>query len=155
VTQSAKLTLAIQFATQLAIRRQELPRRFEFRKWAQAALLHEVVATIRLVDEAEGRQLNQDFRGKDYATNVLTFAYGADSEGGPLSGDVILCVPVVEREAMEQGKNLHAHYAHLTVHGMLHLQGYDHEDETEAVAMEAVESFIMTRLGLPDPYQDG
>ena len=86
---------------------------------------------------------------------MLTFAYGAEQEDGPLSGDIVLCAAVVEREAIEQGKALEAHYAHLTVHGMLHLQGYDHEAEDEAVAMEAVESFIMMRLGFPDPYQDG
>ena len=132
-----------------------LPTRVELRRWARAALLHDVVAALRLVDEEEGMQLNQDYRGKPQATNVLTFAYGAEEEGGPLSGDILLCVPVIEREATEQRVSREAHYAHLTVHGMLHLQGYDHEAEDEAVAMEAVESFIMMRLGFPDPYQDG
>lgn len=146
-----KLALAIQYAAEPA----SLPTRADFRRWAKAALLHDVAAALRVVDEAEGMQLNQDYRGKPYATNVLTFAYGAEQEGGPLSGDIILCAPVVEREATQQGKPLAAHYAHLTVHGMLHLQGYDHEAEAEAVAMEAIESFIMMRLGFPDPYQDG
>ncbi len=146
-----KLALTIQFAAMPA----NLPSRAEFRHWAKAALLHDVDATLRVVDEAEGTQLNQDYRDKPSATNVLTFAYGAEQEDGPLSGDIVLCAAVVEREAVEQGKAPLAHYAHLTVHGMLHLQGYDHEAEDEAVAMEAIESFIMMRLGFPDPYQDG
>ncbi len=151
MTVTAKLALAFQLATEPAL----IPARAEFRKWAKATLLHDVMATLRIVDEAEGLQLNQDYRGKPYATNVLTFAYGVEDQDGSLSGDIVLCAPVVAREATEQGKPLSAHYAHLTVHGMLHLQGYDHEIEDEAVAMEAVESFIMMRLGFPDPYQDG
>jgi len=149
--QPAKLALTIQNASEQA----KLPSRADFRRWAKAALLHDVAAALRVVDEAEGMQLNQDYRHKPYATNVLTFAYGTEQEGGPLNGDIVLCAAVVEREAAEQGKTLQAHYAHLTVHSMLHLQGYDHEAEDEAVAMEAVESFIMMRLGFPDPYQDG
>lgn len=147
----AKLELAIQYAAEPA----DTPSRASFRRWSKAALLRDVVAALRLVDEAEGVQLNLDYRGQNHATNVLTFAYGAEAADTPLSGDIVLCVAVVEREAREQGKSLEAHYAHLTVHGMLHLQGYDHEVEDEAVAMEAVESFIMMRLGYPDPYQDG
>jgi probable rRNA maturation factor len=145
-----KLELTIQFAVKA-----ELPSRADFRRWAQAALQADAAAVLRVVDEAEGRDLNRDFRGKDYPTNVLTFEYGPDLESGFLSGDLVLCAPVVEREAREQGKDLAAHYAHLTVHGMLHLQGYDHEKKKEAVTMEAVESFIMQRLGFPDPYADG
>ncbi len=148
----AKLALTIQYATGQSA---SLPTRADFRRWARAALLHDVTAALRVVDEPEGLQLNQDYRGKAYATNVLTFAYGADQEDGPLSGDMVLCAAVVEREAAQQGKTIQAHYAHLTAHGMLHLQGYDHESEEEAVAMEAVESFIMMRLGFSDPYQDG
>lgn len=151
MSDAAKLALALQYA----VKQDNIPTRAAFRRWAKAALLHDVAATLRLVDEAEGRQLNHDYRGKDKATNVLTFAYGAETEGEPLTGDIVLCVPVVEQEAIQQGKPLAAHYAHLTVHGLLHLQGYDHEVEDEAVAMEAVESFIMMRLGYPDPYQDG
>lgn len=148
---STKLALTIQFASE----QPDLPKRAEIRRWAKAALVADVAATLRVVDEPEGLQLNQDYRDRAYATNVLTFAYGSESEGEPLTGDMVLCAPVVEREAREQGKSLEAHYAHLTVHGMLHLQGYDHEVEEEAVAMEAVETFIMARLGYPDPYQDG
>ncbi|MDP2443316.1 rRNA maturation RNase YbeY [Rhodoferax sp.] len=146
-----KLALTVQFATMPV----NLPSRAEFRHWAKAALLHDVEATLRVVDEAEGMQLNQDYRDKPAATNVLTFAYGAEQDDGPLCGDIVLCAAVVEGEAVEQEKTLQAHYAHLTVHGMLHLQGYDHVVENEAIAMEAIESFIMMRLGFPDPYQDG
>ncbi len=114
----------------------------------------DAVVALRVVDEKEGRSLNREYRGKDYATNVLTFAYGADASGSPLAGDIVICAPVVAREAAEQGIRMKAHYAHLTVHGMLHLQGYDHETEAEAVTMESVESFIMQRLGYSDPYAE-
>jgi len=140
---SVKLALAVQYA----LRAEGLPTRGEFRRWAKAALLEPAELTLRVVDEAEGRSLNHDYRGKDYATNVLTFAYG----GTPLAGDIVLCAPVVAREAAEQGKPLAAHYAHLTVHAMLHLQNYAHEEERDAVTMEAVESFIVRALGFPEP----
>lgn len=142
------LDLAIQFAVKT-----ELPGRADFRRWARAALRGDVAAALRIVDTEEGRTLNRDYRGKDYATNVLTFEYGPDPETGALTGDIVLCAPVVEKEAKEQGKPLAAHYAHLTVHGMLHLQGYDHETgKADALAMEAVEGFIMQALGFPNPY---
>lgn len=146
-----RLDLAVQYAVDKA----GLPTRAQFRLWAQAALAHPAEATLRIVDTEEGRELNRDYRGKDYATNVLTFEYGpvADSVSAPLSGDIVLCAPVVAREAAAQGKSLEAHYAHLTVHGMLHLQGHDHEAEGEAAVMEALESFVMMRLGYSDPYQ--
>lgn len=117
--------------------------------------MHDAEVTIRFVEEGEGRRLNRDYRGKDYATNVLTFAY--DAAPAPhltalLCGDIVLCAPVISREAVEQGKPLADHCAHMVVHGMLHLQGYDHEHEGEATAMEAVEGFILRRLGFPDPY---
>lgn len=133
------------------------PKKHQIRRWAQAALLRDVDVTVRLVGEPEGRELNRNYRGKDYATNVLTFTYddehGAPAvEGAPLTGDLVLCMPVVVREAGEQGKSLDAHVAHLIVHGMLHLQGFDHEDEAEAVAMEARERDILRALGYADPY---
>ncbi len=143
-----RLDLNLQFA----VKKSERPRRSDFRRWAKAALMTDAVVALRVVDEAEGRALNRDYRGKDYATNVLTFAYGSSANGEPLSGDIVVCAPVVAREAAEQGIALEAHYAHLTLHGMLHLQGYDHETEAEAVTMESIESFIMRRLGYPDPY---
>lgn len=132
------------------------PKKHQIRRWAQAALLRDVELTVRLVGEAEGRALNRDYRGKDYATNVLTFVYDDDGrpvvEGAPLMGDLVLCVPVVVREAAAQGKSLDAHFAHLVVHGMLHLQGYDHEVEAEAAVMEARERDILRMLGYADPY---
>lgn len=147
-TDGLTLTLAIQYA----VDKTGLPDRSQLRLWAKAALLQPAEVTLRLVDAEEGRQLNRDYRGKDYATNVLTFDYGSEATH-ILGGDIVLCAPVITREAAEQGKPLLAHYAHMVVHGMLHLQGYDHElGETEAIAMEAVEGFIMRRLGFPDPY---
>jgi probable rRNA maturation factor len=143
-----RLELDIQFA----VKKSHRPRRSDFRRWAKAALMTDAVVTLRVVDEKEGRRLNHEFRGKDYATNVLTFAYGAPAMGEPLAGDIVICAPVVAREAAEQGITKKAHYAHLTLHGMLHLQGYDHETDAEAVTMESVESFIMQRLGYSDPY---
>lgn len=106
---------------------------------------------LRIVDKAEGRSLNHHYRSKDYATNVLTFVYG--EEGGRLSGDIVLCAPVVQKEARKQGKTLLEHYAHLTVHGLLHLQGFDHETEEEAREMEGLEVEIMQKLGFNDPYR--
>lgn len=144
-----KLSLAVQYA----VAGKTLPTRAELRRWAQAALKQDVQATLRIVGEAEGRALNRDFRGKGYATNVLTFVYGENPETGALTGDIVFCAPVVAREAKEQKKPLAAHYAHLVVHGFLHLQGHDHEIEAEAVVMEALESFIIQSLGYPDPYQ--
>jgi probable rRNA maturation factor len=148
--EAPRLELAIQYA----VDKIGLPGRAQLRRWAKAALAHDAVATLRIVDAEEGRQLNRDYRDKDYATNVLTFEYGPDETvtSAPMNGDIVLCAPVVAGEAAEQGKTLEAHYAHLVVHGMLHLQGYDHEDEGEAVVMEALESFVMMRLGYPDPY---
>jgi probable rRNA maturation factor len=105
--------------------------------------------TLRFVGAREGRALNRTYRGRDYATNVLSFAY---PEFKPLAGDIVLCAPVVAREAREQGKLLEAHYAHLVVHGMLHLQGFDHQHNREARAMEALETEIVTGLGYADPY---
>jgi len=147
-------TPALDLAVQYAVGRDGLPGRAQLRRWAKAALAHDAVATLRIVDDEEGRALNRDYRHKDYATNVLTFAYGQDEtlDAAPMTGDIILCAPVVAREAAEQGKPLEAHYAHLVVHGILHLQGYDHEDDAEAAVMEALETFVMIRLGYPDPY---
>lgn len=106
---------------------------------------------LRLVDETEGRELNKQFRGKDYATNVLTFVY---DDTQPLTGDIALCAPVVGAEAQQQHKDLLAHYAHLTVHGVLHLQGYDHLEDAEAAEMEQLETQILAKLGYPDPYAE-
>ncbi len=107
---------------------------------------------LRLVDADEARELNSQFRGRDYATNVLTFEYGIDPDG-TARGDIVLCVPVLEQEANEQGKTLRQHAAHLVIHGVLHALGYDHEDEDEAIQMEAMETALLADLGFPDPYQ--
>ncbi|WP_226816547.1 rRNA maturation RNase YbeY [Advenella sp. FME57] len=107
---------------------------------------------LRLVDTDEARELNSQFRGRDYATNVLTFEYGIDPDG-TARGDIVLCVPVLRQEANEQGKTLRQHAAHLVIHGVLHALGYDHEDEDDAVHMETVETALLASLGFPDPYQ--
>jgi len=127
-----------------------LPTRQRMRSWARATLLTDAQVTLRLVGRREGRTLNRDFRGKDYATNVLTFAY-LDIE--PVCGDIVLCAPVIAKEAREQRKPLQAHYAHLVVHGMLHLQGFDHENSDDARVMEALEAEIVAKLGYADPYE--
>lgn len=140
-----KLTLSVQYAVKPC----DAPSRAQIRSWAFAALEGDAEATVRLVDGEEGRELNRDYRNRDYATNVLTFVY----EQQPVcQGDLILCAPVVSREAAEQRRSVEAHYAHLVVHGMLHLQGYDHENDADAQSMEAVESHIMKKLGYTDPY---
>ena len=148
------LSLNVQRALKLA-ERKHAPRAPELRRWARAALRErDVEVAVRLVGEDEGRELNREYRGRDYATNVLTFVYGDEMplEGMPLYGDLVLCVPVVVREAAEQGKAVEAHFAHLMVHGMLHLQGFDHEEPAEAEVMEALETEILAGLGIADPY---
>ena len=121
----------------------------ELRRWVRATEPGAAEVTVRFVDAEEGRSLNAQYRGKNYATNVLTFAYARQPV---LSGDLVLCLPVVLREAAEQGKRADAHFAHLVVHGMLHLQGYDHESGADARIMEQLEREILGRLGYPDPY---
>lgn len=140
------LALSVQYA----IANDSLPSRQRLRSWAKAALLTDAQVTLRLVGGREGRALNCDFRGKDYATNVLTFAY---SDNEPLSGDIVLCAPVIAKEAREQRKPIEAHYAHLVVHGMLHLQGYDHDNNSDAKVMETLEAEIVVKLGYADPYE--
>jgi len=126
-------------------------------RWVRAALLGPAELAIRFVDAAEGQQLNRDYRGKDYATNVLTFAYNegaqiADDE--PTQADIVLCTDVLQREADEQKKTVEEHVAHLVVHGVLHAQGFDHETDEEADEMEQLERDIMEALQYPDPYAD-
>ena len=146
-----------------ALPRAGVPAAVSFRKWVAAALagrIREADLAIRLVDAKEGRALNRHYRGRDYATNVLSFP--ADLPEGlpegvrlPLLGDLVLCAPVVAREARDQGKPLAAHYAHLTVHGTLHLLGWDHGNDVEAEAMEQLEREILAGLGIDDPYREG
>jgi probable rRNA maturation factor len=144
---AVRLVLELQNAT----RSGRVPDSRKFRRWAKAALSRSAEVTIRIVGAAEGRKLNREYRGKDYATNVLTFVYEAVPRR-PLSGDLVLCAPVMAREAGEQGKDIEAHYAHLAVHGLLHLQGWEHESEADARAMETRETRLLARLGYPDPY---
>ena len=146
-----KLALSLQYADPRARAHVTRP---EVRRWAQAALLAPAELTIRFVDAEEGRTLNRDYRGKDYATNVLTFAYTEDEDAELTQADIILCTDVLEREAAEQGLTIAVHAAHLVVHGVLHAQGYDHEDDVEAAEMEALEVEILAGLGIANPYRE-
>lgn len=140
------LSLSLQFADK---RHRDLLPRHKVARWIKAALESDAEIAVRLVDAEEGQMLNRDYRQKDYATNVLTFDYAHEPV---VMADLILCAPVVEQEALDQGKTLEAHYAHLLVHGALHAQGWDHEDPEEADAMEQRETEIVTALGFAAPY---
>jgi probable rRNA maturation factor len=151
---SRQVALAVGYA----VPRAGLPSAASFRRWVEAALhgakrRKPAELAIRVVDADEGRTLNRDYRGKNYATNVLSFP--AELPPGvvlPLIGDLAICAPVVLREAAEQHKSPRDHWAHMTIHGVLHLLGYDHIEDTEAEAMEALETRILARLGIADPY---
>lgn len=164
------LSISVQFASTA----KHLPSRTQVRRWALAAHagnagVGDGVVTIRYVDEKEGRALNRDFRGKDYATNVLTFVHEASTgylsapsrrsssvirpAAQPYQADIAICAPVIAREAREQKKAVHDHHAHMVVHGMLHAQGFDHEDATEAAAMEAIEIAVLKRFRIKNPYE--
>jgi probable rRNA maturation factor len=145
------LSLSLQVARMddVATHRAALPRH-RVARWLRAALDAQAEFAVRIVGEEEGRQLNRDFRGKDYATNVLTFDY---QRAPVVLADLVLCAPVIAREAAEQRKPLASHYAHLLIHGALHAQGWDHETSVaDAEAMEAQETAILTRLGFANPY---
>lgn len=178
MSEAHQLSLSVQYASNS----KKLPTRQQFRRWVKVALELDVQMALRIVNEVEGRALNLGYRGKDYATNVLTFVYddaqprrgGVEPSGAggaaerllpqtavfdsnvsqplPIYGDVVICAPVVAREAREQGKDLLAHYAHLTIHAVLHLQGYDHEKKRDAEEMEARETALMLKLRYPAPY---
>ncbi|TAG05928.1 MAG: rRNA maturation RNase YbeY [Betaproteobacteria bacterium] len=160
------LSISVQYASKSA----NLPARAQVRRWALAA--HngvgdgDAVVTIRYVDKAEGRSLNAQFRGKDYATNVLTFASDAATEPAFLqqstprkkprrsySADIVICAPVVIAESKSQRKLAHAHHAHMVIHGMLHAQGFDHENDAEATVMEAIEINTLQRFRINNPYE--
>lgn len=144
------LSLSLQFAD---TSHREVLTRYRVQKWLTHALnplqVQQATFCVRIVGEGEGRSLNQTYRGKDYATNVLTFDY---AQGPVLEADLVLCAPVVAKEAQEQHKELMAHYAHLLVHGALHAQGYDHENEQDACIMEQLEVNILTEMGFSNPY---
>jgi probable rRNA maturation factor len=151
-------TLFLDLGVAYAAPRRGVPTPASFRRWTEAALRgvrHRKTAelSIRIVGVREGRMLNRQYRGKDYATNVLSFPVelprGVTS---PLLGDLVICAPVVAREAREQGKPARNHYAHLTVHGVLHLLGFDHQNERDATRMEMLETRILAGLGIADPY---
>jgi probable rRNA maturation factor len=149
-----KLTLSVQYPD---ARLQATVTRPKIRRWVQAALFAPAELTIRFVDAEEGRSLNREYRDKDYATNVLTFAYNEGEElpdDAPTQADIILCTDVLEKEAAEQNKTVEDHTAHLIVHGVLHAQGYDHMDDEEAAEMEGIETEILASLGMADPYAD-
>lgn len=146
-----KLTLSVQYADE---RLKDVLTRPLLRKTVQAALFFPAELTLRIVDAEEGQELNRDYRGKDYATNVLTFAYTEDSDAEVTQADIILCTDVLEKEAKEQKKSVLEHAQHLVVHGVLHAQGYDHENDEEAEEMEALEIEILAGLGLANPYAE-
>jgi probable rRNA maturation factor len=135
---------------QVVSRAAPVPPSAQVRRWARAALKGSAEITVRIVGTAEARILNRRFRGRDYATNVLSFPYA--SRRGRVQGDIVLCAPVIAREALAQGKPVEAHLAHLTVHALLHLQGYDHLRRRDAARMEALEKKLLAKLGYPDPY---
>jgi probable rRNA maturation factor len=145
-----QLTLSLQFGKlpDAALHRAALPRH-KVARWIRAALQSDAEITVRVVDAAEGQALNRDYRHKDYATNVLTFDY---TQEPIVTADLVLCAPVVALEAKDQNKTLEEHYAHLLVHGALHAQGWDHEEDEDAQVMELRESEVMARLGFANPY---
>jgi probable rRNA maturation factor len=155
----ARRPVALDLAVAYAVPRTGLPAATSFRQWTAAVLQGKVKRAelaLRLVDADEGQALNRQYRGKDYPTNVLSFPAelppGLPPEMMSALGDIVICAPVVQREALAQGKRVRDHYAHLTVHGVLHLLGYDHEHPTEAEAMETLERQILAGLGFSDPY---
>jgi probable rRNA maturation factor len=150
MSQKNKLSLSVQYPDQ---RLREAISRVQLRRWVQAALLAPAELTIRFVDAEEGRALNRDYRAKDYATNVLTFAYTEGDDSAATQADIVLCTDVLQREAAEQNKPLETHIAHLIVHGVMHAQGYDHDTDEEAAEMEALEIDILARLGMDNPYR--
>lgn len=150
------MTLAI--SVQYASKAKHLPLRAQVRRWALAAHRDgDGEVTIRYVDEKEGRTLNRDFRGKDHGTNVLTFVHEASpfqpETTQTYSADIVICAPVIAREAREQRKLVAAHHGHMVLHGMLHAQGFDHENKIEAAAMESIETALLRRFRIKNPYE--
>jgi len=142
------LSMAVQYASEMT----GLPTSAQFKRWARNTIRVDSEITLRIVDEPEARELNQTYREKDYAPNVLTFPL---AEEPFIIADIVICAPVVAKEAIEQGKSLEAHFAHLTIHGVLHAHGYDHEVPAQAELMESVETQILNKIGYSDPYADG
>jgi probable rRNA maturation factor len=151
-TKPERTAVNLELTVQKAVNTPGLPTKTELRRWLAAALERSAAITVRFVGATEGRRLNRTYGDKDYATNVLSFGYGNSARGEALEGDIVLCAPVLRREARAQGKALSAHAAHLTVHGALHLQGHDHQSPSAAARMETLEKRILAQLGYPDPY---
>ena len=149
------LSLSLQFSQleNAALHRAALPRH-SVARWIRHALALDAEITVRIVGQEEGRSLNRDYRKKDYATNVLTFAYTEDEDSETTQADIVLCTDVLQREAKEQGKTVARHAAHLIVHGVLHAQGYDHESDDEAEEMEQIEVELLAALGIANPYTE-
>lgn len=143
---SHKLTLSVQYADR---RLADVLPRPDIRRWVKAAQFADAELVVRLVNENEGRELNRDYRGKDYATNVLTFDYSGPPE---LAADIVICLPVIQKEAKAQKKTVDSHLVHMVVHGLLHACGLDHESDEEAEAMEALEVRILSRFRIANPY---
>ena len=157
VNRMRQMSVAVE--VQLALRDTDVPDTDRIGDWVRAAWLapeQDAEVVVRVTDEAESRQLNHDYRGKDRPTNVLSFPFGPPPPGIDLRlvGDLLICAPVVAREARQQGKSTEAHWAHMVVHGMLHLQGYDHQTDEQAGSMELLETEILAGLGYPAPYVD-
>jgi len=151
-TKPERAAVKLLLTVQKAVNSPGLPSDTDLRRWLAAALGQSATITVRFVGASEGRRLNRDYRDQDYATNVLSFGYGSARPGQVLTGDIVLCAPVLRREARAQGKALSAHVAHLTVHGALHLRGQDHQSPSAAARMEALEKRILAKLGYADPY---
>ena len=145
MSKNPQLWMDVQFASEIT----GLPSTAQFKKWARKTIRVDAQITLRIVDEIEGRALNKEYRGKDYATNVLTFPL---AEEPFIMADIVICAPVVAKEAKDQGKSLEAHFAHLTVHGVLHAHGHDHEVPEQAELMESIETQVLGNLGYADPY---
>lgn len=146
-----ELDLSLQFGAAVPDSHKQLLTKGRVTRWMRMALLRNAEITVRIVGTAEGRTLNREYRHKDYATNVLTFDYAMEPV---VRADLVLCAPVVTKEAKEQGKTLEEHYAHLLVHGTLHAQGYEHEtNEVDALEMEALEVLLMEAMGYGNPYE--
>ena len=144
-----RLVLHLQIVSRVA----SVPSLAQVRRWARSALKVSAEITVRIVGAAEARVLNRRYRGRDYAANVLSFPYTL--RHGMVQGDIVLCYPVIAREALAQGKSLDAHFAHLIVHGLLHLQGHRHAGRRDTARMEALEKKLLAKLGYPDPYDPG
>ncbi len=146
LNKKARLKLEIQYG----FKDRDLPSKKNMWRWASSAITRDMSITIRLIDESEGRSLNKQFCGKEHATNVLSFPYDLDSG---LEGDIAICLPIVKKEAIQQNKEFHAHLAHLIIHGVLHIQGFTHDNRSAAERMESREKSLLNSLGFGNPYQ--